>query len=88
MKFTIKHESKGRLRVHAHQVRMTYQQADTLQYYLQTQPGVTRVDVYDRTGDATIRYDGDRQSIIQALREFCYDGVALRTVFWRPPAGA
>lgn len=77
MKFTIKHESKGRIRVHAHQVHMTYQQADTLQYYLQTQPGVTRVDVYDRTGDATIRYNGDRQSIIQALREFCYEGVDL-----------
>lgn len=77
MKFTIKHESKGRIRVHAQQVRMTYQQADTLQYYLQTQPGVTRVDVYDRTGDATIRYNGNRQSIIQALREFRYEDVAL-----------
>jgi heavy metal translocating P-type ATPase len=77
LKFTIKHESKGRIRVHANQVRMTYDQADILQYYLQSQPGVSRVDVYDRTGDATIRYSGKRENIIEALRSFCYDGVEL-----------
>ena len=35
MKFVIKHEIKGRLRVHMAQQRMTYEQADVLQYYLQ-----------------------------------------------------
>ena len=32
MKFTIKHESRGRMRVHMEQYRMTYEQADTLLY--------------------------------------------------------
>ena len=34
MKFQIKHEIKGRIRIHAAQTRMTFAQADTLQYYL------------------------------------------------------
>ncbi len=77
MKFTIKHEARGRIRVHAHQVRMTHDQADILQYYLQTLPGVRRADVYERTGDATIRYSGKRENIIVALQNFCYESVDL-----------
>ena len=34
MKFTIKHESSHRMRIHMHAHRMTYEQADTLLYYL------------------------------------------------------
>ena len=34
MKFAIKHEIKGRIRIHLAQKRMTYRQADILQYYL------------------------------------------------------
>ena len=56
MKFRIKHEIKGRMRVHMAQKRMSYEQADTLLYYLQTIPGVESANVYDRTADAAIRY--------------------------------
>ena len=54
MKFQIKHEMKGRIRVHFMQKRMTYTQADLLQYYLESLDGVTAVKVYDRTADAAI----------------------------------
>ena len=37
MRFVIKHEIKGRLRVHIQQSRMSFAQADTLQYYLDGQ---------------------------------------------------
>ena len=40
MKFVIRHEIKGRIRVQAVQREMTFEQADTLQYYLSTQETV------------------------------------------------
>lgn len=49
MKFQIRHEIKGRMRVHMAQKRMSYEQADTLLYYLQTIPGVESAKVYDRS---------------------------------------
>ena len=54
MKFTIKHESRGRMRVHMEQYRMTYEQADTLLYVIHNHRNVTFVKVYDRTADAVI----------------------------------
>ncbi len=75
MKFQIKHEIKGRMRVHMAQKRMSYEQADTLLYYLQTIPGVESANVYDRTADAAIRYSCPREVVIQALRSFHYDKV-------------
>lgn len=41
MKFMIKHEAKGRMRIHAVQNRMSYAQADTLLYFLHSQKEVT-----------------------------------------------
>ena len=35
MKFIIKHETKGRMRIHLAQNHMTCRQADILQYYLE-----------------------------------------------------
>lgn len=73
MKFTIKHESKGRMRVHMEQYRMSYEQADTLLYAIHEQKNVTFVKVYDRTADVVIEYVGDRQHIIDMLRRFHYE---------------
>ena len=47
MKFTIKHESRGRMRVHMEQYRMTYEQADTLLYVIHNHRNVTFVKVYE-----------------------------------------
>ncbi len=73
MKFTIKHESRGRMRVHMEQYRMTYEQADTLLYVIHNNRNVTFVKVYDRTADAVIEYVGDREQIIELLRHFHYE---------------
>lgn len=56
MKFVIKHEIKGRMRIHVSQYRMSYEQADTLLYFLHSNKYVTFAKVYERTGDAVISY--------------------------------
>lgn len=56
---------------------MTHEQADILLFYLQNIDGVFRADVYDRTADATIHYNGDRDAIIEGLRRFRYDEVEV-----------
>lgn len=73
MRFQIKHEIKGRIRVHFLQKKMTYAQADTLLFYLHNSKGVTFSKVYDRTGDAVICYKGDRQAMIEMLKNFHYE---------------
>ncbi len=77
MKFVIKHESKGRMRIHVVQNRMSYEEADTLLYYLHNQKQVTFAKVYDRTADAVIQYIGERQQIIDLLRRFHYSDVEV-----------
>ena len=47
MKFIVKHEINGRLRIHVVQKRMTYTEADTLSWFLSNQKNVTDVKVYD-----------------------------------------
>ena len=54
MKFTIKHEIRGRIRIHNCQKTMSADQADELQYYLITKDFVTSVKIYDRTNDIVI----------------------------------
>ena len=46
MKAFIEHESRGRLRVRMKQYRMTLEQADLLEAYLQNQPGVLNAAVH------------------------------------------
>lgn len=77
MKFIIKHEMPGRLRVHLSQTRMTYREADTLLYYLHSLKHVTGVKVYERTADASVCYVGNREEIITALKRFRYENVAV-----------
>jgi heavy metal translocating P-type ATPase len=77
LKFTIKHEIEGRMRIHLHQEMMSYQDANTLFYYLRIMKTVTSVKVYDRTADASIEYLGDRASIITALLNFNYGKVEV-----------
>ncbi len=81
MRFVIKHEIKGRIRVHIKQNRMTYKEADILQYYLASQPLVTSISVQSRTGDAIIYYVGSRDTIIDILRSFQYDKAEVPEVF-------
>ncbi len=77
MRFIIKHEIKGRMRIHAGTNKMTYEQADTLLYYLHNLKNVTYAKVYDRTGGAAISYVGSRDDMIKALKDFRYEKVAV-----------
>lgn len=72
MKFVIKHEIKGRMRVHLVQYRMNCAQADTLLYFLQNDEQVTKAKVYERTADAVISYKGSRGELIGKLQQFQY----------------
>ena len=77
MKFIIKHEIPGRIRVHMVQPRMTFEEADILLYYLVNLENVTKAKVYERTQDAVIYYEKDRREIIKALQKFGYDRVTV-----------
>ena len=54
MKFQIKHECRGRIRVQAVQQRMTLEQADMLEAWLLTLPQVECASVHERTRCAVI----------------------------------
>lgn len=75
MKFNIKHEIRGRLRIHLCQSRMTFKQADILLFYLHNVEGVTQVKVYERTADAVIVYTGEQKTILKAIKEFQYENM-------------
>ena len=70
MKYEIKHEIRGRLRVHFKQNKMTYEEADRLHYYLQKHPGILNAKVYERTADAVILFDGSRDEVAEYLNDF------------------
>lgn len=73
MRFLIKHEGKGRLRVHVNRHSLTYAEADILQMYLENVPGIQEVKVYERSADAAIVYRGGRDTVLQALQKFGFD---------------
>ena len=75
MRCRILHESSARMRIHIVRSRMTMEQADILEYYLRDIAFVTEVKVYERTGDAVIRYrrsEENRVALIESLAQFDY----------------
>ena len=77
MKFMILHENKGTMRVHFAQSRMSFKQADILEYYIKNIETVTSVKVYEKTCDAVIEFSGDKVQIINELKHFTYSQVAV-----------
>lgn len=77
MKFIIQSESRGRMRITASQKRMTFEQADTLQYYLMKLEGVSDAKVNENTCGAVIYYHGERTALLTALKKFRYEMVEL-----------
>ena len=82
MKFVIRHEMKDRLRVHFSTPRMTFREADTLQYYLQSSPEITEVKVYERTADAVVRFCCAKKKVIDLLRMFHFEDVDVPESFF------
>lgn len=77
MKFIIKHEIPGRIRLHLVQKQMTYKEADTLLYYLHQQKNVTAAKVYERTAGAVISYVGEREEIIEILQQYHFHEIEV-----------
>lgn len=79
MKFRILHEIDGRMRIHIVQRAMSDREADTLEYYLQNHAGICEAKVYERTNDAVVSYDGEREKVIALLQQFSYDKAEVPT---------
>ena len=77
MKFIIKHEIQGRIRIHLNQNKMSFCQADTLLYYLEQLDYVKKAKVYEQTADAVIEYSENRDKLILAIRQFEYNKVNI-----------
>ena len=94
MKFVIKHEIRGRIRVQILQGRMSIEQADILQYYFNEKPYSISVKVRERLSEIVIHYDGDRETVVRDLQTFSYEkaevpesyiqnsGRALNSEYW------
>ena len=77
MKFTIKHEIKNRIRIHLSMKRLSFDEADTLEYYLKTHGEVTDVRVYERTADAVVFFTCDRSRILEIIRSFSFEDIQV-----------
>ncbi len=77
MRFTVRHEIKNRIRIHLSEKRLSFREADTLEYYLKSFDEITEVRVYERTADAAVRFDCDRSRVIEILKEFSFEDVRV-----------
>ncbi len=73
MRFTIKHEIPGRLRVHFPMKYFTFREADTLEYYLKGFEEIREVKVYERTADAVLKFRCGRTKILEILKGFSFE---------------
>ena len=73
MKFKIVHESRGRVRIQVMQKRMTLEQADRLEAYLNHSPAIRQAAVHERTCCAVIQYCGERSALLTFLSRFSYN---------------
>ena len=72
MNATILHESRGRIRFRLQQKQMTLAQADLLEAWLQGKSWTRQVTVHERTCAVILYYDGDRQTVLEAIRQFSW----------------
>ena len=75
MKITIRHEIKNRIRIHLPRKRLSFREADTLEYYLKSFDEVRQVQVYERTADAVIFFYCDRSRILNIVKNFSFSDV-------------
>lgn len=73
MKFQILHEIRGRMRIHIICKRMTDAQADLLEYNLNKKKEILSAKVYERTQNAVICFEGDRNQIIALLQNMIFE---------------
>ena len=77
MQIKIQHEIKKRIRFSIEDKRkLSFREADIMQYYLLSLDGVTSAKVYERTGDVAFSHGGDkgvRDDIMEKLNDFSFD---------------
>ena len=73
MKFQIIHESKGRARLRALQSVMSLKQADILETWILSIPGVDQVTIHERTQGIIIIFHGERKDLYTKLAGFSYE---------------
>ena len=79
MKFIIKHEIRGRIRIHLGMESLCIQKADILCAYFYSIEGVTKAKVYERTGDGVLFFTSERDKVIKALQKFSFHENENRT---------
>ena len=61
------------MRIHILQSKMSFEQADILQYYLDAKEQVINAKIQERTADVTVSYQGSREEILSVLEAFTYE---------------
>lgn len=69
------------MRIHILQSRMSFEQADTLQYYLDAKEQVINAKIQERTADVTVSYQGSREEILSVLEAFTYERAQVPEVY-------
>ena len=77
MNITIRHEIRNRIRIHLPRKRLSFREADTLEYYLKGFDEVREVRVYERTADAVIFFSCDRSRILDIVKAFSFSGTQV-----------
>ena len=72
MKFVIKHDIKGRIRVHFINGKMSYRDADIVQYYFENLDCIEACKVFNRTSDVVLNYTCTRNNVLKLLQTFSY----------------
>lgn len=69
------------MRIHILQSRMSFEQADTLQNYLDAKEQVINAKIQERTADVTVSYQGSREGILSVLEAFTYERAQVPEVY-------
>lgn len=69
------------MRIHILQSRMSFEQADILQYYLDAKEQVMNAKIQERTADVTVSYQGSREEILSVLEAFTYERAQVPEVY-------
>ena len=69
------------MRIHILQSRMSFEQADILQYYLDAKEQVINAKIQERTADVTVSYQGSREEILSVLEAFTYERAQVPGVY-------
>ena len=80
MKFVIKHEIRGRMRVRLCLGQLSVPQADLFYYYLCACPQVREVKVYERTAGAAVVYEGERAELLEYISRFSLKDESLKAL--------